>query len=307
MGDLKTSWDAFNARQQIARDRWLRGTLNGLSGLYARLGIIGARFLQDFAATGCVESVDLQLSARASFQAHHRTQGFINKIFYSVGVLPDEAALFSSRTHEAIHAIQFSRAAAAHATPFNAAAKIMLCPRDAVLLEELKERDAFSKQWLLDKMANDPGYAALDPGALEQDLREHAACVLQSLRWNDAMSFLDYYRGKALDEYETVMAARHEAEPDLVYVRLEPEDILSIGGSLRLQSFDAGWSSVPLTPEQETRLAALNRVFGIDDEGNLPTLGQALRMRGTDRAAFLAASLEKGRNSAPKPPSPPCL
>ncbi|MGZ9108930.1 MAG: hypothetical protein ACXW4B_08945 [Micavibrio sp.] len=316
MGDLKktfrTSWDSVNARQQAERDLWLRDELRGLSGLYQRLGNFGSRFLREFAALGCAESIDLQLSARASFQAHHTTKGFINKIIYSTAVLDDVEALFSSRTHEGIHAIQFGRSAAAHATPFNVGTKIMLCPRDAVLLEELKERDAFAKQRLLDKMLTDDRYAASNVTFLENELQDYARTILRTLQWNDEMTFLDYYRGKAMGEYETRMASRHKAEGDIVYVRLEPEDILGIGDSLGLHSFgtspaDAMTWQRPLTAAQETRLDALNRTLGIADERVLPTLGQALAGQGLTRTSFLRQSLGKAQNSGPKPPPPPCL
>lgn len=316
MGDLKntfrTSWESVNERQQAERDAWLHDELNGLSGLYSRLGLVGRRFLQDFAATSCAESVNLQLSARASFQAHHTTKGFINKILYSTNVLDDVKALFSSRTHEGIHAIQFGFSAAAHATPFNVGSKIMLCPRDAVLLEELKERDAFAKQRILDKMLADDRYAASNMNFFESELQGYARTILRRLQWNDEMNFLDYYRGKAMGEYEIRMADRHKAEGDIVYVRLEPEDILGIGDSLGLHSFgtspaDAMTWRRPLTPDQETRLDALNRTLDITDEGGLPTLGQALQAQGLTRAAFLARSLGKAQNSGLKSPPPPCL
>jgi len=316
MGDLKktfrVSWESVNERQKAERDIWLRDELNGLSDLYTRLGVLGSRFLQEFAATGCGESIDLQLQARASFQAHHTTKGFINKILYSTTVLDDIKALFSSRTHEGVHAIQFGRSAAAHATPFNVGAKIMLCPRDAVLLEELKERDAFAKQLLLDKILTDDRYAASGIRFFENELQGYARTILRKLQWNDEMTFLDYYRGKAMGEYETRMKDRHKAEGDIIYVRLEPEDILGVGDSLGLHSFgtspaDAMTWQRPLTPDQEARLEALNQALGIRNEGGLPTLGQALAAQGLTRASFLARSLGKGQDSGPKPQPPPCL
>lgn len=317
MGALKKifqdSWENFNARQQAERDQWLVRAIRELDDCYDSLGPIGKKFKSEFAATQCSEHIDLDANSRAALNTHHKTKGFLNTISYNRSILADAGELFSSRTHEAVHAIQFSRSAAAHAAPYNGRVKIMLSPRDAILLQELKERDAYSKQWLLDTMLDTSG-PSRSRAALEEALHNHARTVLEDTRRFDGMTFLESYRDMVIDEYQDMMAARHQAEGDIVYVRLDCDDIIEIGRSLGLHSFGrtpdeaAAWMvSASLTAAQETRLAAIYTDLGLDNNMALPTLAEALAARGLTKAAFVAQSLAKPPESGPKPAPTPCL
>ena len=317
MGALKKifqdSWEDFNARQQAERDQWLARAIRELDDWYDRLGPIGKKFKSEFAATQCCEHIDLDTNSRAALNTHHKTKGFLNTISYNRSILDDAGELFSSRTHEAVHAIQFSRSAAAHAAPYNGRVKIMLSPRDAILFQELKERDAYSKQWLLNTLL-DPPAQPRSKAALEEALQNHARAVLEDTRRFDGVTFLESYRDMVIDEYQGMMASRHQEEADLVYVSLDCDDIIEIGKSLGLHSFGrnpdeaATWMvSSPLTAAQETRLAAIYTDLGLDNKTALPTLTEALAARGLTKAAFVAQSLAKPPESGPKPAPTPCL
>ncbi len=292
------SWAALNARHQAERDAWLAQAILDLGSYYKQIGPLGDAFSREVALTGCGEFVDPELPARAAFHAHHLTQGFSNQIFYSPSALQTTQGLFSSRTHEAVHALQFSRCAATHATPYNGASKIILCPRDGVLLDELKERDAFSKQWLLQRLYDEPGYNTQSPDQWKQDLRQHAETVLESMNLRRGYNFRDYYRDREIESYEDCMVSRHQQEQGLTYVRLDAADLWMLGGALGLNTFGdtlgeaSRWRGLHLlTPGQEGRIAVLNQQLGIMQESTLPTLRQALMAQGTSRPLFMRQAI----------------
>jgi hypothetical protein len=106
------------------------------------------------------------------------------------------------------------------------------------------------------------------------------------------------------------------ARGDLVFARLEPEDVAAAGDGFTLNMFtDNGdnvlqtfMNDVPLSPELEARVQRLNKMLGID-EGALPTFSQALAAAGSDREQFLTANIT-GAPSVPilkpshRPPGP---
>lgn len=323
MGALKTafheSWKEFNARQQAARDAWLVHSLIDLDDWYDRLGFVGQQFKAEFSTTQCTEAIDLDVRSRAALNAHYFLHGFMNSISYNKDVLDDPRELFSSKTHEAVHAIQFHRSAATHATAFNAHTKIVLCPRDAILLQELKERDAQSKQWLFNQMLDD--YLAAPDGSyvppavdvLESLLRGTARIILETTHRYDGQTFLESYRDMTIREYEGLLTDRHRDEGDIIYVRLDPDDIIGVGDSLGLHSFGRNeaearqWMvSAPLTAAQEGRLSAVHRVLGLDEARVLPTLAEALQAQGLTRAGFVAHSRAKPPESGANPALTPC-
>ena len=295
LGDL--SWGELNRRQQDERDAWLQRAITRLDERYDQIGPLGKAFRDEMALIHCNEFVDPELPSRAAFHAHHLSQGFSNKIYYSPAALEMTQSLFSSRTHEGVHAFQFGRCAATHATPYNGGSKIILCPRDGVLLEELKERDAFTKQWLLQRLHEEPGYNAAPLEQWTRDVRHYAAGILESMDRQQDYSFLDYYRDREIETYEGCMVRRYMREPGLTFVRLALEDMWVVGGSLGINSFGdapvdvARWANLrPLTPGQDGRIAVLNRQLGIADETALPTLRQALLAVGLTPAQFLHQS-----------------
>ena len=310
------SWVALSERHRMERDAWLQGAITRLDTHYDKIGALGAAFRDEMKLVGCGEFVDTELPSRAAFHAHHLTLGFSNKIYYSAAALEMTASLFASRTHEGVHAFQFGRCAATHATPYNSGTKIILCPRDGVLLEELKERDAFAKQWLLQRLYEEDGYNAQSPEQLTQDLRRHADGILESLDWRQGYSFLDYYRDREIETYEGCMIRRYMREPNLVFVRLAPEDIWVLGGALGVNSFGDTPADVasrpnthPLTAAQEGRITTLNRQLGIQDETVLPTLRQALLAGGSSPSQFLHRSMrprtpQTSANGAASTPNP---
>lgn len=311
--DYHPTWHELKARQQAERDAWLlREIDHNLNPLYDRVGDLGRAFRAALARTGCREMTDAyRRDCVAMFTAHLEIDGFSNTLIYGDRVFTNEdghfaTALeqtFDSRNHEGTHAIDFNRVAALHATPYNPHARMILCPRDEMLMMELKERSAIARSWLFHEILHGR-ISALDGAAQEKALQDCAATVLETRMVGtgaDVRPLLHYYRDLSLQEYE-IMVPRRLAQygGDLRFVMLEDEDILSLSDSLGLKTFGAGPSdfarfrSPPLNADEAARLAAMERDFNV---GTPVSFSRALADAGLDRDSFLKLSL-----SVPKTP-----
>lgn len=311
----------------------LRRELAFIDTWYDRLGEAGRDFIGTFKKIACDDYYDPQADSIAAYYGVGLTK-LTNAIVYGAqAVANDQESLFSIRTHEAIHALQAHVCAAIHADPVNKRSHVMLCPRDYIKLEELKERSAYGGQFLFTglihqletgerksvnfKIYNLPPEAEQSIENIKRNMREKVDTVLG--RDNDSLK--DYYNEKALARYEEAMAtdrAEELARGELVFARLEPEDIAAAGDGFTLNMFidsEGGvlqtfMNDVPLSPELEARVQALNTLLGIQDENDLPAFGQALAEAGSDREQFLIASIT-GAASVPvisstrKPPPGP--
>lgn len=292
----------------------LRRELAFIDTWYDRLGEAGRDFIGTFKKIACADYYDPQADSIAAYYGVGLTKLTNAIIFGSQAVASDQESLFSIRTHEAIHALQAHVCAAIHADPVNKRSHVMLCPRDYIKLEELKERSAYGGQFLFTglihqletgerksvnfKIYDLPPEAEASIENIKRSMREKVDAVLG----RDGGSLKDYYNEKALARYEEAMAtdrAEELAHRDLVFARLEPEDIAAAGDGFTLNMFTNSEGSVlqtfmndvPLSPELEARVRALNARLGITDEHSLPTFGQALAETGSDREQFLIASV----------------
>lgn len=305
--DYHPTWHELKARQQAERDAWLvREIDHNLNPLYDRVGDLGRAFRAALAQTGCREITDAyRRDCVALFTAHLEIDGFANTLIYGDRVFTNEdghfaTALeqtFDSRNHEGTHAIDFNRVAALHATPYNPHTRMILCPRDEILLMELKERNAIARSWLFHEILHGR-ISALDKDAQEKALQNHAATVLETRMAGagaDVRPLLHYYRDLSLREYEMMVPRRlAQYNGDLRFVALEDEDIACLSDSLGVKSFGGGpldflnFRKTPLNAEESTRLVAMERDFNV--RAPVP-FSQALADAGLDRAGFLALSL----------------
>lgn len=281
----------------------------------------------------------------AAFASYsYSSGGFLNTISMTPAALARERDLFSTFAHEGVHALQNAHCAAFHALPQNPRTGIMLCPRDYIYLRELCERDAYAKGCLADmalegwrrktggpetpfkELANGVmhlAFALQSGGSLENALAAAGEKILAARRLaigsaameededirapDGSICYKDRYNRQALVDHATLTQIRADdlAEGRLVFVRLEPEDIIALGGAFGPNPFTdengalrAGLETpTPLHPANEELVQVLNHMLGIEDEDALPSFGQALAARGIDRDAFLWA--------ARLPPLPP--
>lgn len=281
---------------------WLQSEIKLLHSQYDHLGAAGKNFKKAFEKAACHEVIKPDLGSRAALVTHDVTRGFVNTICYGNSTLLDAnpLALFGSRTHEGIHAIQFAKAAVTHATPYNHAARIALCPRDAMTLQIMKERQAFAGQLLfMDLLGRHFNGAALPTAAeLQEKLLDNVHHIKPESRWETETDFLNYYRDLTLRDYEGYFPEGKASLllKDIVFVRLELKDLAEMNEFLDFDTFGRTEAEISssfgglLDQEREDRLARLNRRLGIEDEGKLPLFGEALTEEGLTRADFLMRS-----------------
>jgi hypothetical protein len=317
----------------VDSDDSLREQLTILDGWYDKLGDAGKNFKKALKIIGTYEHFNPQYNGAGAYYGVGSVQ-FINTIAYGPrAVAGGLSQLFNLRTHEGIHAVQAFVSAAVHASPLSTRTTVMLCPRDFIKLNELAERGAYSGallfSYLLDRveasgydnpifsnerLADDANRPLVEQK--RQELRDIADAIMNM----DEFSLKNEYNERALTRYEAAMATSRAAEladGKLRFVQLEEEDIAAIGNAFTLNPFTDNddhvlktfMDPVPLSPEIEARLQALNARLGIEDESRLPTFGQALAEAGSDREQFLIASIT-GAASVPvlgPPQRPPGL
>ena len=295
------------------------------------LGNIGRQFLDQVIRSGCKEKVDVShtssVAAYCSFSYDPR--GFLNQVTYGAAAEESLVRLFSSKVHETTHALQKMLSPALHASPFNPDTKIIICPRDWVMLEERCEQDAYTKQAyfssllapLLPEIRETMQRAPLSiedfekiraaAPTIDQALTEAARQALnKSFYKNDPDAeyrFKNKIQDQALKNYEAGIALRRENnETGLIFVRLEPEDIAAIGASCGPNVFGTKGvlpeflANPVMLRDTQKKLAEINRSCGITDPDKLPTLSEALKKAGMTREQFIA----QADKHIPPPSSP---
>ena len=230
-------------------------------------GPVGPEFLNRFGQTGCVERPAKNSACIAAYQSFiyppsPKTTGFTNAIAYGPAACDNTHLLFSAVIHERIHAMQKASAPILHASPYNSMTHIILCPRDWLTVQERCEQDAYAKQaWInslyatqapeIYKTSNSDPVSAHQfeilrkkRGDLESALHHTARTVMDCNFYNDdtaekstslqnpTVTFSDHYHDLALDNYANIIKARmHDHAANIIFVRMDADDILSIGNS----------------------------------------------------------------------------
>lgn len=276
---------------------------------------IGQTFLELLKLSGCQQEIDIysqNIAHYVSFSFAHQT-GFSNKIVYGPSAEEDLSKLFSSKVHEATHALQKMRSAALHASPFNPNIQIVICPRDWILLEQRCEEDAFVKQaWFNSLLAKslpevrrmtdmDPlsvktfERIRLNTPSLEEALIQTAREALAKSYYSDdphsEFRFRNSYHLSAIKNYTAGMKL-HKDNKDIIFVTAEAEDIYAIGSSCGPNSFGMlpeFLEKPKLNADAQEKLKALEDELKIDNE-KLPSLGDILKRLGRTREDFIGSS-----------------
>jgi len=299
----------------ITNTEELHGQLSILDGWYERLGEAGQDFIRTLKAIGTHEIYDPDYIPIAAFHGVGLTT-FTNAVVNGPRAVANSLhRLFSIRTHEAVHAIQAFVAPVIHADPVSKRSHVILCPRDYIKLELLKERGAYGGQALFDTLIHrlDTGksekisfkFSALaDPenaGEIER-IKSHMRREVDDLFARDDSDIARHYIGHALDRFEDAMRTDRAEElrsGALRFVRMDEEDIAAVGDGFVINTLVDGEGAVlreyldamTLPIEYEVRVRALNKLLGIAEENELLTFGQALAQAGSDKIAFATASI----------------
>lgn len=302
-----------NAVQTV--DGWIESITD------TEIGNIGNLFQREVGLSGCRHEINIHHGNRAeyvSFSYRHST-GFANHIIYGPSAEEDLSKLFSSKVHEATHALQKMRSAALHASPFNPNTQIVICPQDWIILDERCEQDAYVKQALFNallakqlpevrRMTDGDPLSVKTFERIRLDAPDVHTAVIEAARqaldksfyWDNpkaAYRFQNHYHDFALKNYEAGMKLRSDnGESDLIFVRLEDEDILAIGESCGPNSFGKDrllpeFSEKPkLMKTAQEKLDQIRDDLKLGDEDKLPTLGEVLARLGLTRKQFIEAS-----------------
>lgn len=299
--------ELFDSAQKEEQRLWLDDRLKRFETLYRGFGPLGQRLVDIFNATGCTHGIDLTLKSRAALQPYNVNLGFLNRIDLGQKALQDDndASFAECDMHERIHAIQFAGVPVVHATPFNYATKRILCPEDAILLEELKERIAYSVSKFLSDPLRSGKPLISDEEKIGAQISLDAETVLESMLNEDSETYLSHYRSEALDAYCTLptnpyaapMSWRieHNQEQDIEFVRLDEASLEPLLKPLGIQVFPGLARSLldrrvgsPLSPDERKRLDDTNRRLNVPEK--MRTFSQALRDDNETAADFMARS-----------------
>ena len=309
-----------------------------------QLGPVGHEFSKRFHDTGCSEAGDLNhKNSVAIFTSHSLkvTPPYMpNSIVFGPKASENFLQLVISQIHERTHAIQKKNCAALHANFFNNDTKIVLCPRDSILLEERAEEQAYAIQGLFGMIAGrecadifevtkadlvsaeDFKKIVATEGNTHLALVKAAELALDKTQKEDdhgGETFRDHYHDLALKHFQDGMDIRKaDKDKNFIYVRLEPEDIYALGACCGHNTFGAGGQVLPefirapdLNEENANRLSVLNARCGIADEDKLPTLREALKKAGMTPESFIdvfynppTASAAAASSPSGPPPAP---
>ena len=258
--DLTSIFQQESAAHTKAREDFLSNAIRTASDWIGRLidpelGDIGKLFLTEARKSGCKQEIDIYFdNGLAEYSSFSYVRGFRNMITYGPGAEESLARLFSAMVHETTHALQKMKTAALHASPFNPDTKIIICPRDWVMLEERCEQDSYTKQAyfnsLLAKVLPEvfdttrrDALSVAEFNKIRGDAPGIGAALIQAARqvlsksfWSDAPDseyrFKNSIQDQALKNYAAGMSQRRKGgEKEWTFVRLEPEDIAAIGAS----------------------------------------------------------------------------
>ncbi len=304
-------------RQGVRRSmRWLRALED------TQAGPVGKVACRAFNRVAAREIADEALRVNAVFRGfiwppNKGQSGFQNIIAYNQAVSRDPARFFAARTHEYIHALQYSSAAAMNTDPFNAASDIALGPLAYVQRKERLEQDAYVKgAWLQSLLAQkQPGCAnVLDrtPLGVQDFLRLRADCggdlgltlsraavfaANAQGNWLDTKSrhpARDLWHYLALREYEGILKARARSDKmPPVYVRMGLADIREIGATLGVNTFGnvAQAMALPeLSAQNKKLLKEIEKRFSIPAHDTMPTVSEALAARDMPAHRFIKQS-----------------
>ncbi len=267
-----------------------------LDHLYRELGELGRDFLTQVSSPKIREEINdnPDRDEDVYYTNYSIERGFLDRIFYGRSIVDNQAALFTGRTHEAVHALQYRNAGILHHDPYNPRARVVLSPESYLQVRELMEREAYAKEALFSALLSFmkpemtyelARYTACDQSLFpklveayfdEADLPQALAAAADSAMAaridydGRDMSFQELYWEKILDGYEEAMQDRlgRPGGRQPVFARADEKDLLSLGRTVGPSSLGAdgalfAQSRSVYPPAVRERIAALNEKYGV--------------------------------------------
>lgn len=319
--NLKQSESDALAGMWKIRQAWLEAQVVEMNKWYDNLGPLAMQFCQTFQTAACSETIDtikpgLSPNTRAVMNSHNIFSGFKNNVVVGESALNDDNpfALFSALNHERTHlAIQYRNVAATHATPWNSYARVVLCPRDAMIINVLMERQAFAVQRVFEDLARGVHEGTIGPdnmptpADLQTALQSYARKIDTQVKWDNDAAFVRHYRDQAQGFYSGGHADYLKGA-DITYARLGIEDLRAINDFLGLKTFgetDAELLALldePFEGYQLEIVAEQNADLGVPAYDKLPTVTRALADRKMNAGDFIRQGLGKFASTMPTRP-----
>lgn len=266
----------------------------------------GRQFVAAMDAVECKIMLDDELKGPAiyvSYSYAKENRGFANEISLNPDRVDDEDAFTTSTAHEYIHAFQKHVAPALHYSPFNPDNRVVVHPADWIMLEALCERDAYTKQAFINTLlakANpdvrtNTTHDVVNVNDFER-VREKSASLADTVvamslealskptkrSEPNGRTFVNNYQDIALNNYAAGMAQRQkEGEKNLVFVRLELDDLWQVGNyGVGPNSFGERimepliMTRHPLLADAQEKIDAICKEHGIPPLEKCPTLKQ---------------------------------
>ncbi len=250
------------------------------------------------------------------------------------------AEILVSKRHEGAHAILWSKLAAAHASPYNMASPIVLCPRDWGRLMRNSERASMAFNAMLgfsdpdadvrEALQSQPGTLedfeaamAANSGNVEVALNRVAReCLEKNSNYymlptgkrteKEPLTLRNYYTWYSLSKYEDSNTFKWDYQladmPAPIFVRLDDADILQMGELIGLSAFGSDRADTffteqaPLMWKHQRWQESMNYKMGILNSDALPTVREALRdYFGITPEQFLEFSKKYKQGDAPLP------
>jgi hypothetical protein len=288
----------------------------------------GKQFLAAMDASACGIRLDSGLKNSAmynSFSYGKTTRGFVNEVALNPSRVDKEDRFISSTAHEYIHSFQKRVSPALQRSPFNPESRVVIHPADWIILEGLCERDAYTKQALLNSLLAKTNPAV--KGSTDFDvvsvsdfekMRGNAGSLADAVVTSalDSLSkpivrgqpngrtFVHHYQDVALDNYSAGMAKRkEERENDIVFVRVEFEDLWQIGNyGVGPNSFGENVHEPLIEKRHKLSAGAQEKLDRICREHNIPPLESCPTLRAYDESlAFTRAQTQTVQTSASAP------
>lgn len=288
----------------------------------------GMEFLAAMEAANCSVRVDSSLDNSAMYLSYSygkTTRGFVNEVALNPSRVNSEDRFISSTAHEYFHGFEKRTSPALQRSPFNPESRAIIHPADWVLLEGLCERDAYTKQAFINSMlakGNPELRAASKTDVVSVDdferIRANSASLadalvttaLQSLSKPlkafepNGRTFVNHYQDVALKNYSAGMAMRKkEGETDLVFLRVELDDLWQIGNyGVGPNSFGKNIKEPLIATRHALSADAQANLDRICKEHGIPPLEKCPTVRQYNESlAFMAAQTQTVQTPASAP------
>lgn len=222
---------------------------------------------------------------------------FRNEISFGHLAFQNKHEFFLRAFHEVVHAIQYLKCATLYADFCNKKYNIVLCPEHKIVQTLMIERDAYTMEslfWYFLDLSEKNKIEQINEVWRNKDflvpkLIQEGKDMFAESEELISLAYID----KVLDlQEELAKRDDYSWRPNTTFIRLCEDDLWILGNSFNVNSLYSCRDHVAFLPtnfnsSQLERLKDLNRLLGITDINELPTLGDSLEKSGLTKEVYL--------------------